>query len=85
MSEDIVRRSIALPRPLVDRLLESAPPELANNFNGLVREAVQHYITDRERQAFADSMALMAHDPALQAESGAITEAFRQAEGDGLQ
>ena len=79
-----VRRSVALPASLVQEVLEVAPKDEGQNFNGLVRVALEEYIQTHRARAFAQTMRDMAHDPAIRRESAAITRAFRSAEADGL-
>jgi hypothetical protein len=79
-----IRRSVALPRHLVDEVSALAPAELHGNLNRLVTTALQEYAAARRRQAFEEAMARMAADPAIRAESGAIAMSFRNAEADGL-
>jgi hypothetical protein len=79
-----VRRSVALPRRLVEEVVAVAPPELRQNLNRLVTVALQEFASRRKAQAFDDLMARMAADPAIQAECAAIGKAFVMAEGDGL-
>ena len=71
-----VRRSVALPRHLVDGLSTLGSPELQQNFNRLVTVALQEFIARRKARAFDDQMAQMAADPAIQSECAAISRAF---------
>ncbi|MBI2821935.1 MAG: hypothetical protein HYX74_06900 [Acidobacteria bacterium] len=79
-----VRRSVALPHSLVDEVSALASPELRNNFNRLVRLALQEFVDRRKKRAFAEQMAQMAADPAIQAECARISHEFAAAEADGL-
>jgi hypothetical protein len=79
-----VRRSVALPRQLVDEVVAVAPPELRQNLNRLVTVALQEFASGRKARAFEDAMARMARDPAIRAECAAISTAFAVTEGDGL-
>ena len=79
-----VRRSVALPSALIEEALAAAPPEFANNLNGLFREALKKYIAGRRAEAFDREMAEMAADPGLFQASAGLTEDFRFAEADGL-
>jgi hypothetical protein len=80
-----IRRSVALPSGLVKRAQNLAPAPLRNNFNRLVREALEEFIRSREARAFEESMTLMARDPAIRYECGALERGFLDAEGDGLE
>ena len=79
-----IRRSVALPRTLVDDLTRIAPIELKSNLNRLVIVALQDYVRSHERLAFDQAMAKMAADPNIQRELADIQEEFRGAESDGL-
>lgn len=83
-STTIVRRSVALPRLLVEEVTAVAPPGLRGNLNRLVTVALKEFIARRKAHAFRQAMADMASDPAIRAESAAITREFASAEGDGL-
>ena len=80
----IVRRSVALPRALVEEASAVAPSELRQNLNRLVTIALQEYTARRKEQAFEQAMARMAADPAIRAECAAISKIFAVAEADGL-
>jgi hypothetical protein len=79
-----VRRSVALARQLVNEAKAAAPPELRNNLNRLVTVALQEFAAKRKEQAFEETMAQMAADPAIQAECASISKEFATAETDGL-
>jgi hypothetical protein len=79
-----VRRSVALPRSLVEEVAAAAPPGLQGNLNRLVTVALQEFVARRKNKMFRQAMAEMAADPAIQAENAAIAREFAAAEGDGL-
>jgi metal-responsive CopG/Arc/MetJ family transcriptional regulator len=79
-----VRRSVSLPPDLVDAALESAPVELRNNFNRLVRTALEQYVEAQKKREFQRQMEAMAADPDVQQEVATINREFARAEGDGL-
>ncbi|MBI4487590.1 MAG: hypothetical protein HY694_00770 [Deltaproteobacteria bacterium] len=79
-----VRRSVALPRQLVEDVSTVAPPELRQNLNRLVTVALQEFAAKRKERAFEEAMSQMAADPAIQAECAAISREFTAAETDGL-
>ena len=79
-----VRRSVALPRRLIDEACAVAPPELGQNLNRLVTVALQEFAARRKAQAFEAAMAQMAADPAIRSECAAIERGFSIAEADGL-
>ena len=63
----ITRRSLALPETIVSAACEAAPPELAGNFNRLVRVALEEYVRHRRERALQESLERMARDPAIRA------------------
>lgn len=67
-----VRRSVALPRQLVEAASAVAPPELGHNLNRLVTVALQEFAARRKARAFEEAMAQMAADPAIRAECSAL-------------
>ena len=79
-----VRRSVALPRQLVDEVLSLAPPDAAGNLNRLVAESLREFVARRKALALEAAMARMAADPAIQAECAAIASEFASTETDGL-
>jgi hypothetical protein len=79
-----VRRSVALPKELIDEVQTVAPVELRDNLNRLVIVALQDFAAKQKAHAFEKAMAQMAADEQLQGESHAINEEFVAAEADGL-
>ena len=79
-----IRRSVALPRQLVNEASAVAPLELRQNLNRLVTVALQEFAAKRRERAFEQAMAQMAADPAIQAECAVIAKDFTVAEADGL-
>jgi len=79
-----VRRSVSLPPDLVAKAVESAPQALRDNFNRLVRTALEEYIETRKARAFAEQMQAMAADPDVQREITTINKEFRHTGIDGL-
>lgn len=79
-----IRRSVALPRQLVEDVSALAPPELRQNLNRLVTVALQEFAAQRTARAFEEAMARMAADPAIRAECAAISRDFAATEADGL-
>ena len=67
-----VRRSVALPRHLVEEASALAPPELRENLNRLVTVALQEFAAKRKTRAFEEAMAQMATDQAIRRECAAI-------------
>jgi hypothetical protein len=80
----VVRRSIALPRALVDEVISIAPAPLRENFNRLVSTALRDFAEAQRAQAFERAMKEMAADPEVQAECRAIARDFAHTELDGL-
>ena len=84
-STKTIRRSFALPRALVDEVVDAAPEELKGNLNRLVTAALREYAERRKQEAFARAMSEMAEDPAIQSECAAINRELMEAEADGLE
>ena len=84
MSTKIVRRSVALPRALVEEVTAAAPKELRGNLNRLVTVALREFAARKKAEAFASAIAEMAADPEIQRECANIGDQFRAAEHDGL-
>ncbi len=84
-SSKTVRRSVALPREIVEEALALASSEQRGNLNRLVLTALQEYVARRKALAFDEAMAQMAADPAIRAESKVISREFETAEVDGLE
>lgn len=79
-----VRRSVALPRQLVEEVTALAPPELRQNLNRLVTVALREFVAQRKARAFEEAMAQMAADSAIHSECAAISREFAITDGDGL-
>ena len=79
-----VRRSIAVPRQLIEEIHRVAPPELEGNFNRLVITALRDYSARRKKEFFEKEMALMAADPGIRCVLADISAEFNPAEYDGL-
>jgi len=79
-----VRRSVALPRDLMDDVFSVAPPELKGNLNRLVVVSLRDFVARRRAEAFQQAMAEMGTDPAIRSECAAIAEEFAPTERDGL-
>jgi hypothetical protein len=80
----VVRRSIALPRTLVDEVISIAPAPLRANFNRLVTTALRDFAEAQRAQAFERGVQEMAADPEIQAECRAIARDFAHTALDGL-
>jgi len=83
-SSRTIRRSIALPRELVQEVEAIAPLNLKGNFNRLVSVALQRFASQRKVEAFEEAMSRMAADPSIRAECAAISREFLPTESDGL-
>lgn len=80
----LVRRSIALPRELVDEAKSVAPSEIRDNFNRLVIIALENYTARRKKRTFEETMNQMGSDPEILAECRSINKKFLKTEKDGL-
>ena len=83
-SSNTVRRSVALPRRLVEEVTALAPPELRQNLNRLVTVALKEFADRQKALEFEKLMAEMASDPGIRSENAAIAREFATAEMDGL-
>ncbi len=83
-SAKTVRRSVALPRELVEEAVAAAPPELRHNLNRLVATALREFAARQTKRATEQAIARMAADPAIQAECALISNEFAATEADGL-
>jgi hypothetical protein len=79
-----IRRSIALPKSLVDEVTALAPAHARNNLNRLVTIALKDFAARQKARAFEEAMARMAADPAIRCEGSSISREFRVCESDGL-
>ena len=79
-----VRKSVALPREIVEDAIRVAPKELKKNFNRLVLTALEEFTGHRNAISFDEEMAAMADDPAIKADCAAISRDFADADYDGL-
>ena len=79
-----VRRSVALPRRLVEEVVKFAPSDAASNWNRLVVTALEEYAARQKKAKLEEAMAAMASDPAIRSEMKAIGKLFRGTERDGL-
>jgi len=79
-----VRRSVALPRQLIEEIHHVAPPELKGNFNRLVITALRDYSAKRKIESFENEMAQMATDPGIRRALSDISVEFIRTEYDGL-
>jgi hypothetical protein len=79
-----VRRSVVLPRRLVEEVVRFAPSDAASNWNRLVVTALEEYAARQRRAKLEEAMAAMAMDPAIRVETKSIGKLFRRTERDGL-
>ena len=80
----VVRRSVALPRRLVEQVSEAAPEYLRGNVNAIVRTALEEYLRNREREAFERQMEAMAADPEVRAVNDEIFRSLEPLDGEAL-
>ncbi|MBI3925755.1 MAG: hypothetical protein HY319_09460 [Armatimonadetes bacterium] len=83
-SSETVRRSVALPRRLLEELAAVTPPELKGNFNRLVHELLREFIDRQRRNEFEEDMEQMGRDPEILDETAAMCRDFDIALLDGL-
>lgn len=80
----LVRRSIALPKELVEEAKSVSPSELKENFNRLVIVALENFTARRKKKAFEETMNQMGSDPEILNECRIIKKEFHKTEKDGL-
>ena len=68
------RRSVTLPRQLVEEASALAPPHLRQNLHRLVTVALQEFAARQKAREFEDAIADMARDPAIRAVCSLISE-----------
>lgn len=83
-SSSVVRRSVALPRLLVEEAAAAAPPELRDNWNRLVRTALELYVEERRERLIDDRILEIGKDPHVLADVRRINADFAQTDADGL-
>ncbi len=79
-----VRRSVAIPRDLVEEVSALAPTELRDNFNRLVITALGDFARAQRARRFRQEVAEMARDPQICSDCASISKAFAAADADGL-
>jgi hypothetical protein len=84
VKNESIRRTIYIPGPLARELLEVTPAEERDNFNQLVRTALEMFINTRKKQAVKIALAEMAEDPDIKRECKEINREFAELEADGL-
>lgn len=80
----VVRRSVVLPRTLVDEALSEAPAELRGNWNRLMRTALEHYRDQLRERRIDREMIEMGKDPEMLAECRRINTEFAGTDTDGV-
>ncbi len=83
-SATTIRRSVALPRGLVEEVSALAPKELRKNFNRLVITALDEFAKEQRARRFREEVAAMAKDPQVRSDCAAISKTFAAANRDGL-
>jgi len=79
-----VRRSVALPRSLVDEVVALAPTGTRTNLNRIVTVALKEHAARLKARRFEAAMACMAADPEIRRQSARIAQVFTPSEKDGL-
>ena len=79
-----VRRSVALPRSLVEELELMASSEPNQNLNRLVTKALKEVVARCRAEKFAKAMAEMAADRSIRKECAVISSEFGVTDSDGL-
>jgi len=76
------KATFALPDGLLARLRSLAEAERITSVNAVVREAVEKYVTDLEREYFREMMAEAAKDPDFIGDLQETNEASRHADAE---
>ncbi len=79
-----VRRSVAVPRKLIEEIYRVAPPDLGGNFNRLVITALRDYSINKKKESFEKAMAEMGADPDILRVVADVSMEFIRADNDGL-
>ena len=79
-----VRTTLALPADLLAAVDQAVQAGHARSRNELVARALQRELAAQQRAAIDAAFAMMAMDPAYQAEAQAITDAFAHADWEAL-
>ncbi|MBP7784449.1 MAG: ribbon-helix-helix protein, CopG family [Firmicutes bacterium] len=74
------RMTVALPASLVDKLRVLAGSKRVQSANAAVREAVERYVADLERQDFRRAMGTVASDPEFLRDAQTAEYDFRHAD-----
>lgn len=78
------RTTIAAPRALVAEAVELGRGIGLRSLNSVIKTALEDFVANRRREAFAAAISHMATDPEILGESAAITELFANADRDGI-
>lgn len=80
----VVRRSVVLPKTLVQEAVAVAPPGLRGNWNRLVRTALEQYVDELRERRIDEQITEMGKDPHVLADCRRINKEFSQTDADGL-
>ena len=80
----VVRRTVAVPRALVDEAQSYSNDPTKTSFNDLIVLALQEYVENRRALAFAQALTEMATDPQILEQSRRIDAELQPVEADGL-
>jgi Arc/MetJ-type ribon-helix-helix transcriptional regulator len=81
-SSKLKKATFALPESLLNRLRTLVETERVTSVNAVVREAVEKYVTDFERESFRKAMAEAAKDPEFMRDLGDTDGAFQHADAE---
>jgi len=82
LSSKLKKATFALPESLLNRLRTLVETERVTSVNAVVREAVEKYVTDFERESFRKTMAEAAKDPEFMWDLGDTDRAFQHADAE---
>ena len=80
----VVRRSVALPKTLVQEAVAASPPELRGNWNRLMRTALERYVDELRERHIDEQILEMGKDPHVLADCRRMNAEFAQTDADGL-
>ena len=83
-ASSVLRRSVALPRRLIEEAASLAPPELRDNWNRLVRTALELYVDEQRERLIDEQITEMGKDPHVLADCRRINTQFAPTDADGL-
>jgi len=82
---NVLRRSFAIPRNVMEDAQSVSPREIKQNLNRIVVVALKNYSEMMKNREFEKAMEEMAADPEIKYEVSAISKGLEHTENDGLE